>query len=210
LFSVPGDFKNPYSHEIMLSLDEAVESGKFCKPVQFLARFHPKYQSKAEGLSDLKNFIKNRPGTYFSKNLEQALDSPQSQTFQWTFTDKDITHLANSIYHTAMTVNTESTMMLDAAALDKPVVLIGFDGNQKLPYWSSIIRNYSREHLKAVLDTNGTRLAHNADELIEHINTYLQDPKIDAEGRALMRSKLLYKFDGNSSKRVADAVLSML
>ena len=144
------------------------------------------------------------------EKMEGALDAPQSQTFQWTFTDKDILHLANSIYHTAITINTESTMTLDAAALDKPVILIGFDGNQKLPYWSSVIRNYDREHLKALLETGGAKLAHNLEELIEYINQYLKNPNMDAYGRELLRDKLLYKFDGNSSKRVVDAVVSML
>jgi hypothetical protein len=210
LFAVPGDFKNPYSNEIIEGLDAAISEGKFVKPIQILARFHPKYQSAAEKLDHLKHIIKDRPGTYFSKAMERALDAPSSATFQWTFTDNDIIHLANSIHHTALTINTESTMTLDAAAHDKPVVLIGFDGNQKLDYWHSIIRNYDREHLSAVLDTNGVRLAKSLDEMIKEVNAYLKDPLLDKDGRKMLREKVLYKTDGKSSKRVADAVLGML
>ncbi len=210
LFAVPGDFKNPYSHEIMQGLDDAVSAGKFAKPVQFLARFHPKYPSKGEELQHLKHFIKDRPGTYFSKTMEKALDAPMSQTFQWTFTDKDIIHLANSIEHTAVTINTESTMTLDAAAHNKPVVLIGFDGNQKLDYWKSVIRNYDREHLMGVLRTNGVRLAKSLDELIMYTNDYLKDPTLDQKGRDDMREQVLYKVDGKSSDRIVDALMAML
>ena len=210
LFAVPGDFKNPYSHEIMEQLDRAVEDGKFVRPVQFLARFHPKYPSKGEMLKNLKHFTLDRPGTYFSKTLERSVDAPSSETFQWTYTDKDILHLINSLHHSVVVVNTESTITLDAAAIDRPVVLVGFDGNQKLSYWNSIIRNYDREHLIEVLKTNGTRLSRDFEELVDNINAYLKDPKLDARGRELLRDRLLYRVDGKSSQRVAAQVLKML
>lgn len=209
LFGVPGDFKNPYSHEIMKDLDDAIEAGKFIKPIQVLARFHPKYPSKGESLK-LKHFIFDRPGTYFSKDLEKALDAPQSTTFQWTYTNKDIYHLANSLKHSKVTVNTESTLTLDAAALDRPVVLIGFDGRQELDYWHSIIRNYSREHLSAVLETNGVKLAHNFDELVSNINRYLEDENVDTEERARLRERLLYKTDGHAAERIADHIIRLI
>lgn len=210
LFAVPGDFKNPFSHEILQMLDDAIEQGKFIKPIQVLARFHPKYASRAEQLDGLKHIIHDRPGTYFTKDMEKAIDAPMSTTFQWTFTDNDLAHLANSLHHSDVTINTESTMTLDAGAHDKPVVLIGFDGKQKLDYWQAIIRNYGREHLSAVLETEGARLAHSMDELIQYVNMYLEDPEVDAGGRALLRERLLYRCDGQSAQRVADNILTML
>lgn len=210
LFAVPGDFKNPYSHEIMQRLDEAVENGELIKPVKFLARFHPKYPSKGETLKGLKHFILDRPGTYFSRTLESAIDAPSAKTFQWTYTDKDIKHLINSLYHSAVVVNTESTIMLDAAAVDRPIVLVGFDGNQNLPYERSVIRNYDREHLREVLDTGGTKLSRSFDELIKYINRYLNDSTLDADGRAFLRERLLFRVDGQSSQRIATQILDML
>lgn len=209
LFAVPGDFKNPFSHEIMEDLNEAIETGKI-KNVQVLARFHPKYPSKGEELKGLKNFIMDRPGTYFSNKMEGALDAPQSSAFQWTYTDKDIKHLANSIKHSDLVINTESTMTLDAVAHDKPIVLIGFDGRQRLEYSRSIIRNYSREHLKEVLETGGAKLAKSNNDLVHYINSYLENPHTDEKGRELMRKRLLYKLDGQSSKRIAMNIINML
>ncbi len=210
LFAVPGDFKNPYSHEILLELESAIESGRFVKPVQILARFHPKYPSKGENLKDLRHIILDRPGTYFSKDMEKAIDAPAETTFQWTYTDDDIIHLINSIYHSAVVINTESTITLDATALKKPVVLVGFDGNQKLDYQHSVIRNYKREHLQEVLKTGGVRLSESFEDLVKNINDYLKNSEADKEGRELLRDRLLFKMDGQSSKRVADGVLSLL
>ncbi len=210
LFAVPGDFKNPYSHEILLELESAIESGRFVKPIQVLARFHPKYPSKGENLKGLKHIILDRPGTYFSKDLERALDAPSTTTFQWTYTDQDIIYLANSLAHSSVVINTESTITLDAAALDRPIVWVGFDGYQKLEYWHSVIRNYSREHLLAALKTDGVLLAKNFDELVDWINLYINNPNNNSEGREKLREKIIYKTDGDSARRIADNILAMI
>lgn len=210
LFAVPGDFKNPFTNEILQMLDRACAENRFHKPIQILARFHPKYVSKAEQLKDLHHVILDRPGTYFSENMEDAIDAPLSKTFQWTFTDNDIRHLANSLYHASVTINTESTMTLDAMAVGKPVVLIGFDGYKNLPYWESVIRNYSREHLQSVIKTKGVQLAESMEELITGVNRYLDQPNADQSERALLIKEVLYKNDGKSVHRVIDNILEML
>lgn len=211
LYAVPGDFKNPYSHEILTALDQAIEEGRVRHPVQVLARFHPKYPSKAERLQRLKHFILDRPGTYFqAERLERGIDAPAAMAYQWTFTDHDLAHLANSLYHSDVTINTESTMSLDAAAFDRPVISIGFDGFHRLDYWRSLARNYRREHYRSVLETGGVRLAQSFDELIEYINMYLDDPTVDREGRARLRERVLFRLDGRSAQRVAGAIHEML
>lgn len=210
LFAVPGDFKNPFSHEIIQMLDEAIENKMFIKDIQILARFHPKYTSTAEHLKNLKNIILDRPGTYFSKDMEDGLDAPLSKTFQWTFTNNDLIHLANSLYHSDVTINTESTMTLDAITVGRPVVLVGFDGRKNLPYWHSIIRNYSREHLQAILETKGVRLAETFDQMVEGINLYLKTPEAEATERTTLKQKVLYRDDGRATNRVVDNIYEVL
>lgn len=210
LFAVPGDWKNPYTHEVMLGINKAIEDGKIKQPVQVLARFHPKYPATGEQLTELNHFIKDRPGTYFEQATERSLDTSASTTFKWTFTNEDIIHLANSIFHSDITINTESTMTLDAAALDKSVILVGYDGFQKLDYWHSILRNYDRNHFQYVMKTGGARLAKTPEEMVEYINMYLEKPNLDKAGRQELRDKLIYKVDGNAGRRAAEAVLDLL
>lgn len=210
LFAIPGDFKHPFINDILIGLDRAITDGRIREPVQVLARFHPKYPSPAEALKDLRNFIMDRPGTYFTKKLEMSTDAPMAATYQWTFTDNDLIHLANSLKHADVTMNVESTMTLDAASIDRPVIMIGFDGDKKLDYWHSITRNYDREHFQAVLKSRGVRLAKSMDELIADINAYLEDPKLDAAERQTLRDAVIYKTDGQSAHRAAQFILEML
>jgi CDP-glycerol glycerophosphotransferase (TagB/SpsB family) len=210
LFAVPGDWKFPYTDEVIKHIDDAIESGALPQNVHVLARVHPKYPTKVESRTDYKHVTIERPGTYFSGKQEKSIDTSSSGTLAWTFTSSDILHLANSIHHSAVTINIESTMTLDAIALNKPVVLIGYDGDHALPPDRSIAENYTRTHYQNVMDTKAARLAVNKEDLIACVRAYLDDPKLDSSERVVLKDRLLYKVDGQSAKRVATALLEML
>jgi CDP-glycerol glycerophosphotransferase (TagB/SpsB family) len=210
LFAVPGDWKFAYTDEVIKHIDDAIESGALPHAAHILARVHPKYPTKVEARTDYRHVMVERPGTYFSQRAERSIDTSSSGTLAWTFTDADIRHLANSIYHAAVTVNIESTMTLDAIALDKPVVLVGYDGDRSLLPDRSIAENYTRTHYQRIMDTGAARLARSKEDLIAFLGAYLKDPTLDSEKRDVLKERLLYKVDGNSARRIADALLHML
>ncbi len=209
MLAPPGDWLSSYSTDILSALDESIDRGEITTPVQVLARFHPKYADHSEAV-ELRNVIKNRPGTLIAKDKEFSLDVGQSVVSQWTFTDKDIVHLANSLHHCDIIINTASTLTLDATANDRPSILIGYDGNGQPPYWEQIIRVYEREHVKTVLNTDAAPVVRNNHELVEAINTIFQDPNHMHAEREVFKRDLLYKVDGKSARRTADAVLHAL
>ena len=88
-----------------------------------------------------------------------------ANTYAWTFTDKDLVRLANSLKHSDVVINTESTLSLDASANDTPVILIGYDGDRQVPYWDSVERIYEREHYSHVVETHAAPLVKSHDEL---------------------------------------------
>lgn len=209
LIAVPGDWKTPHTKEIMRELDRRIEEGHF-GPLQILARFHPKYPDSSESLK-LKHFIYDRPGTLLSQKKVTSPDMGGIATsFQWTFTDKDLVHLANSLKHSDAVINTESTLTLDAAANDRPVILIGYDGDQTLPYWDSVARVYEREHYQHVVKYNAAPLVRSHDEMEAAIKQFLQDPNYLRAEREDLKKHMLFKIDGKSTERVAAAVLEML
>ncbi len=210
LFAVPGDWKFPYTDEVIKHIDDAIENGALPSGTHVLARVHPKYPTKVESRTDYAHVTIERPGTYFSGKQEKSIDTSSSGTLAWTFTNADILHLANSIRHSAVTMNIESTMTLDAIALDKPVVLVGYDGDHTLPPDRSIAENYTRTHYQNVMDTKAARLATNKEDLVAYLRAYIGDPALDSSERALLKDRLLYKVDGRSAERVANALLEML
>ena len=207
LYSMSGDWKNPYDDEVVQGIHIAIEKGKVF-PAQILTRFHPKYSSKVERL-ELPFLIKYRPCE--SGEQVESFDSSASRVYPFTFRAEDFVDLANMLYHSNVTINTMSSITLDAIAFDKPVILISHDGmNRSLPYFDSLRQFYDEDHYRVIMENHCTKVSYRMEDTIEVINAYLADPSLDVEGRAYIREHVLYKLDGNSGARIAEAVLRSL
>lgn len=208
LYGLPGDWKSPDTRAVLSMLDKKITENAFLKPLQILARSHPKYRDSSESLSS-SNIIFDRPGMYFGKGSEFSIDSSTTTT-QWTFRDTDIIHLANSLRHADVVLSVDSTLTLDAAALGRPSILIGYDGDRKLPYKRSIAYIYERDHYRNVMRTGAAPLARSHEDLVRDINQFLRDPEWLRKERDTLVRNLLYKTDGQSGERMGRAVLEML
>jgi hypothetical protein len=96
----------------------------------------------------------------------------------------DIKALANLVCHCDLNLNVSSTMTLDFALKDKPVVNIAFDVTQPPPLGVPIWEFHFRfEHYVPVVDLGAARFARSRQELVDHINAYLENPALDREAR---------------------------
>lgn len=120
---------------------------------------------------------------------------------------EDMAHLANLLYNSDVTINAASTLSLDAACYDKPIVCIAFDGYQDKKAKTINSIEYKTSYYQRIVKTKGIRVAKSAKELKEQINQYLLNPQLDAEGRGLIRNRSCYKLDGQSGKRIAHFLL---
>jgi hypothetical protein len=208
LYATSGDWKNPFDDEVVEGIHEALASGAIHEPAQILARFHPKYPSTIEKL-DLPLLIKDRPGTVADAPVA-SLDGMTATVYDFSFTTKDVAHLANSIYHSDVTINTTSTMTLDAVAFDKPVVLICHDGKDRtLPYWKSMRRMFDEDHYQEIMRVACAKKTCTLNETIAAIDAYLTNPKEDAQGREELRRAFLGALDGRAGERMGLAVLEL-
>jgi hypothetical protein len=97
---------------------------------------------------------------------------------------EDVALLANLTWHCDLNVNTASTMTLDFATRDRPVVNIAFDIVDPPPLGVPLHDLYYRfEHYRPVVELGAARIARSPSELAEHVSSYLADPTIDREGR---------------------------
>ena len=124
----------------------------------------------------------------------------------WAPTGPEVDHLAHLLHHSAVLLNVASTTTVDAAALDRPVVNISFDGERPLAWIRSCRRFYSFYHYRRIVSTGGVRVVESAAECVKEIEAYLEDPARDAAGRQRIVSETCYRVDGNSSRRIAEVV----
>lgn len=96
-------------------------------------------------------------------------------------TSDDIRFLANLTRHADVGVNLASTMTLDFAIHDRPVVNVAFDVNNpplfgRPPLWDYY---YKFEHYRVVVALKAARFARSREQLAEFVNDYLENPALE-------------------------------
>ena len=103
-----------------------------------------------------------------------------------------------------------STITIDAACFDTPVVNVAWDGFSTVPYEKSCKRYYNFNHYKKIVETGGVTVAQNLEETLQQIQRYLDDPTLEAAGRARIRDEQCYKLDGRSGERIGNYLVELL
>lgn len=186
--------------DVIEIISKAIKSGKIKYPSHILIRPHPK--------DDFKIYER------FKDDPDVTLQIPAKKNMifsdQCDFDKKDILELANTMKNTDVLVNINSTISIDAAIFDTPVINVTFDGYQKREYIDSVKRYFEYPHFKKLMSFNGTKLVNSEQELIDSINTYLDDPSLDRQGRLELVKNECYLIDGNASTRISNIILSEL
>lgn len=121
-------------------------------------------------------------------------------------TRDDLALLVNLTRHADLNINMASTMTLDFAIHDTPVVNLGFDMSDR----HELARHYySFEHYMPVLQFGAARVASDAAELASAVNDYLADPSLDREGRRAFVDFELPIRPGQSVPALVSAVRSI-
>lgn len=122
----------------------------------------------------------------------------------------DIPLLANLILHSDLNVNFGSTMTLDFAVHDKPVVNAAFDVTS--PYaFGMPCYDYCMQydHYRPVAELQSSRFARTEDQLAEYVNLYLANPAIDREGRRRLVELEVSGPIGSSTERITNVLSSV-
>jgi hypothetical protein len=97
---------------------------------------------------------------------------------------QDVQFLTNLTQYADLNVNLASTMTLDFALRDKPVVNIAFDVADPPPHGIALWDYYYQfEHYRPVVEIGAARFARSRAELARHVNDYLADPTLDQQAR---------------------------
>jgi hypothetical protein len=183
-------------------ISKSISNNEIKYNCQIFARPHFAYlddEKKFEHLKDDKNVIIDN-------------DYERSAVFRdhWDYSMKQIKRFVNILYHSDIIITTASTLVLDAAAMDKPVISVNFDGLKERPFKDSIRKWYLSEYMRAILKQGGDWIVDDKDGFIGAINEYLNNPKIKSDGRERLQNYFCHKLDGKSGQRIADAILSFL
>lgn len=111
--------------------------------------------------------------------------------------------LANSLVYADVCVNMASTMSLDAAVVDTPIVCVGF----AIPFGTSEDRFcravYGTEHYRPVVESRGVRLAESMEQLVAEVATYVSQPHRDSAQRQELVRQEVGAVDSRAGERLA-------
>ncbi|HJP61340.1 MAG TPA: oligosaccharide flippase family protein [Gemmatimonadaceae bacterium] len=184
--------------EIVMRLSDAILAGEIPSSTQLLIRLHPQANpsdyEELEGRPGVRVHVPGRMGPFPDRDLSE----------------RENRLLGETMLHSDVVVNVASTITIDAAVFDTPVVCVGIDVDRPRADAESLRRFYEFEHYRKLAACGGFRRADTVEAMVAEINAYLADRSRDREGRRRIVEQQCSFTDGESGRRVADIILSEL
>ncbi|HEY4496195.1 MAG TPA: hypothetical protein VJC04_02450 [Candidatus Paceibacterota bacterium] len=180
-------------------LDGFMKNHDLADDIHILVRFPPNDIVELGDNIDKKRFSFVTPGVRFS--AKRGVD--------WDMTEDDFKELADELYHSSLVIAPTSTISIDAAILNKPIINIRFDFVPEKSY-ESFLRFYHSLHYQTIVESGGIRLARDKKDLLQAIKDYLVKPELNAAGRRKIAIEQTWKLDGKAGERVANLTLDIL
>lgn len=122
--------------------------------------------------------------------------------------ERQITEWVNTFRHADVVVNLSSTVAVDAAIFDVPVVNLDFDP-QPGQADQDLIKdvNHLWTHFKPIAESGGVWLVNDYDEMVYAVKEYLKNPELHREKRRWIAEYVCGYLDGKCGERMAEAIL---
>jgi len=192
---------------------KAIKNGEIEYPAHLHVRAHP--EDNLRRYEDLKKYGKILTFEGAGKTMNQRFWSSkmimtEHEKPEWCPDEEDMIHYTNLLRCSDVVVNVASSVTLDAAALDIPIINIAFDGYSKKEFVESRARSLMLTHYEFIPRSKGVRIARGPKELIKYLNMYLKNPKLDREGRKKIVKEHCGPQDGRCGERIAHYILEFL
>lgn len=191
-------------------LARMVSDGSLKTPSQLLIRLHPNH------FRDVERYAREREAIYeLAKrypDVHVVAPRPLAGTVL-RYSGEDFEEKASMLAHCDVLISIYSTMVLEAALHDKPVVSACIDTPEGWPenFWIPLSEIPGWPTAKRVNECGAARTAFTEEEMVSHLNAYLANPTLDAAGRRkFIEQELTYLEAGQATHETADYLLSLL
>ncbi len=121
---------------------------------------------------------------------------------------EDMYLLAETLYHSDLLLSEYSTVMIEAAIFDLPVINVGLFNFRGTDKPASFLENYT--HIKRILRHSASKNAYTFDQLFEYINYYLEDPGRDSENRRQLIDAEITTNRGTAGKAIGKMLVDLI
>ncbi|MEP6901968.1 MAG: CDP-glycerol glycerophosphotransferase family protein [Actinomycetota bacterium] len=184
-------------HHGAIDFAERVFQGELGK-VQMIVRPHPIHDN-----AELHAFFDK-----FAPNVRLQQTPNAGKTVAERSQDKEqITEWVNTFRHADVVVNLSSTVTIDAAIFEHPVVNLDFDpqpGQSDQELIKDI--NHKWNHFQPIAESGGVWLVNNLEETVSAVKNYLKNPNLHQAKRRWMTQYVCGYLDGKCGERMAHAI----
>lgn len=191
------------------ALARLVSEEKLTVPSQLLVRLHPNH------FMDVSRFAEER-----EKIFKLAAELPHVHVVEPValggelghYSGEDMPEKASMMAYSDLFVTVYSTMVVEASTMGRPVVSACIDSEEGWPKHFTLplskIGGWPT-HLR-FREAGAGRVALTEEELLEHLNYYLENPQADVDARRKFILDECTFIDGSAGKRTAENILRML
>lgn len=202
VYSPIGSAYSAADWDIIDMLEQCRREGKFGDHAELLVRFPPNNFIDRAELQKRPWLRYQYPGVRFSEKWGTGID--------WDMTFPELEELANTLVHMSVLICYASSISVDAAMMDKPVINIGFEMRPRAKGVKSPTQFYAQTHYEKALATGGIHLVDTREDLVEWVCRYLAHPEYDREGRMRLAREQCAFLDGKSGERIGKYILDFL
>ncbi|MBB5032920.1 hypothetical protein [Prosthecobacter vanneervenii] len=117
---------------------------------------------------------------------------------------------ASTLKNTDVLLTSGSSIILDAACFDIPVVNLAYDCDLDLPPWLSVVRFFKYVHAQPVLQEDATWMVHNDEQLRTALAECVSHPEKRRKERRALLERAVTHTDGQTCRRWREAVAGYL
>ena len=206
LYAETGHDVAPHEPAVVADLAERVRSADLPSRPSILVRTHPMYPPER-----WDQVRQEYPEVAFSSiNNPRGQDTSLSYADHMDWHERDLALLINTLHQADVHWNVSSTMTLDAACFDRPVVCVAYDPRLGAPFGHVCRRLYDREHYVDIASSGGAVIATTPEEAWQATVAYLRHPGLDSSERRAMLDQYDPFMDGRAAQRVSEVILRWL
>ena len=184
-------------HEVSIVkwLSQRIKSGIYGRCV-LVIRTHPQdinWELDFNSLSELPDVVCLNGYSFGASGSTTLREGNDDQYF-----------LASLMKNSSIVIQSRGSIALDAIAFDTPVISISFDGDLKQQESDAFLHENMYEHYKPLIRARGMKVVGSYAAMDRAINNYLDNPKLDEEGREIIRREHINPLDGRAGFRMVE------
>ncbi len=193
----------PHEYRLVSEIVDWIKAGKFSRPTYLWVRLHPQV---------VQGSYRQNVNAYESLKCDQVrIEYPpvRESSLHWDLPKEDSEHLASLLAASDVVITPNSTLSIDAACTDTPIINLfhdskGFDARGMT---AKRFRFYT--HYSQILKTGGIAVVDEPEQFIPAVERYVTNPRLDQEGRKAILQQQFNGLDGRAGVRTAEALLEL-